>query len=134
MAIPLLSALPLLGTVLDSAIELFQGDDKEKAQLLREQIQNGHVQVMGQLEVNKAEAAHASLFVAGWRPFIGWVCGCAFAFTYIVKPYIFPWFYAYFPELATFPSMDDGLMELTMGMLGIAGLRSWEKSKGLASE
>ncbi len=131
MAIPLLSALPLLGTVLDSAIELFQGDDKEKARLLRDQIQNGHLQVMGQIDINKVEAAHSSLFVAGWRPFIGWVCGCGFAFTFIVKPYVFPWFYADFPSLALIPEMDGSLMELTMGMLGIAGLRSWEKNKGL---
>ncbi len=131
MAIPILSALPLLGTVLDSAIELFTGDDKRQAELLREQINNGHMQVMGQLEVNKAEAAHSSLFVAGWRPFIGWVCGAGFAFTYIVKPFIFPWFYADFPQLAALPDIDDGLMELTLGMLGIAGLRTWEKKRGL---
>src|SRR5690349_1351153 len=49
---------------------------------------SGELQPMlAQLEVNKAEAAHNSIFVAGWRPFIGWVCGAAFAYTFVLQPF-----------------------------------------------
>ncbi len=114
------------------ALGLIKDGKASEAELLLVQVQAQASQLQGQIEINKQEAAHSSIFVAGWRPFIGWVCGCGFAFTYIVKPYIFPFLYGSFPELATLPDVDGGLMELTLGMLGIAGMRSWEKNKGIA--
>ena len=131
MALPILTALPFLSTLIDKAIDLFDGDDKEQAKLLKEQINNNHLQVMAQAEINKNEAMHASIFVAGWRPFIGWICGFALAFTFIVKPFIFPFLYGYFPVLSTLPSVNDGLFELILGMLGLGGLRTFEKNRGL---
>lgn len=84
-----------------------------------------------QIDVNKAEAATGSLFIAGWRPFIGWVCGAALVVQYIARP-LLPWF----AEVAGFtvpaiPSLDDSIMELMMGMLGLAGVRTFEKVKGV---
>lgn len=58
--------------LLGSALDIFDGDRKREAELLLKQADNAQAQVMAQLEVNKAEAAHESLFVAGWRPAIGW--------------------------------------------------------------
>ncbi len=127
MALPIMAAIPLIGTVLDKAIDLFQGDDKRQAELLREQIQNSHLQVMGQLDVNKNEALHGSVFVAGWRPAVGWVCALSILNDFLVRPYV----QAFYPEI-NLPSVSGHLMELVMGMLGIAGLRSFEKLKGVA--
>ncbi len=76
-------------------------------------------------ELNKAEAQHRSIFVAGWRPFIGWVCGFAFAYHYVVFPIIVTMYPdTVFPELET-----NELFTVLMGMLGMGGLRTYEKLK-----
>ena len=91
-----------------------------------------HEAAMAQVEVNKAEAQHRSIFVAGWRPFIGWVCGIALAYHFVLAPFIVfgvAWFGAEIPELPAFDM--DSLMTVLLGMLGIGGMRSFEKAKGL---
>jgi hypothetical protein len=83
-------------------------------------------------EINKVEAAHRSIFVSGWRPFIGWVCGAALAFQYLIRPF---WIWAaaiWWPGNPVPPTLDGMLWELVMGMLGIGGLRTIEKWKGIA--
>ncbi|GHV50904.1 hypothetical protein FACS1894168_2620 [Deltaproteobacteria bacterium] len=82
--------------------------------------------------INKVEAVHSSIFVSGWRPFIGWVCGIALAFQYLVRPF---WIWAtaiWWPDFPVPPTLDGMLWELVMGMLGIGGLRTIEKWKGVA--
>lgn len=89
--------------------------------------------VQGQIVINTEEAKSTSIFVAGWRPFIGWVCGIALAYTYFIYP-IANWVLAlYHPEI-TPPKLDNGgmLYELMLGMLGLGGLRTFEKYKGVA--
>lgn len=87
-------------------------------------------QVGQQLEVNKAEAASSSTFVAGWRPFIGWVCGAGLASQYIIGP-LLSWVAGLFHHTLGYPSLDLGeLMPLLMGMLGLAGMRTYEKVQG----
>ena len=76
-------------------------------------------------KTNEAEAMHRSVFVAGWRPFIGWVCGLAFAFHYIALPLILTYSDVMPPEFDT-----NSLFTVLMGMLGLGGLRSYEKMKG----
>jgi hypothetical protein len=91
-----------------------------------------HEAAMAQVEVNKAEAQHRSIFVAGWRPFIGWVCGVALAYHFVLAPFIVfgvAWSGAEIPELPTFDM--DSLMTVLLGMLGLGGMRSFEKAKGL---
>ena len=84
-------------------------------------------QVMAQLEVNKAEAAHKSLFVAGWRPAIGWICGFALLYSTIISPVIGIW--------VEVPEIDAGLLTSTMlGMLGLGAMRTFEKTKGVSRE
>ena len=87
---------------------------------------------ISQIEVNKAEAASGSFFKGGWRPFIGWVCGLAFAYHFILQPlltFILATFNVSIPEL---PEFDMGtLLPVLGGMLGIGGLRTYEKQKGL---
>jgi len=81
----------------------------------------------GQLEVNKVEAAHKSLFVAGWRPAIGWVCGIALLYSTILSPILDIWF--------TVPVVNTSLLQtVLMGMLGLGAMRSYEKTKGVQRE
>jgi len=81
----------------------------------------------GQLEVNKVEAAHKNLFVAGWRPAIGWICGFALLYSTILSPIIGIWF--------TVPAVDSSLLTtVLMGMLGLGAMRTVEKVKGVQRE
>lgn len=96
--------------------------DQERAQLA------AAVQIVnGQLEINKNEAASPSLFVAGWRPAVGWVCASALAFQYLARPLLLG-----FGVTQTLPGLDDQLWQLLFGMLGMGALRTFEKSKGVA--
>lgn len=87
---------------------------------------------LAQLDVNKTEAAAPSLFVAGWRPFIGWTCGGALFSQYIVRPWVQWVALACGHPLPTLPGIDDQLWQLMGGMLGMGGLRTFEKIKGKA--
>tara|TARA_B110000305_G_scaffold189231_1_gene211181 strand:+ start:81 stop:476 length:396 start_codon:yes stop_codon:yes gene_type:complete len=86
----------------------------------------------GQLEINKAEASHKSIFVAGWRPFIGWTCGIALCWHFVLQPvtlFVCSYIGLTIPEL---PQFDMGsLMTILGGLLGLGGLRTYEKQKGL---
>jgi hypothetical protein len=85
-----------------------------------------------QREINKVEAASSSLFVSGWRPGIGWVCALALAFQYLVRP-LFTWAAGvWWPAMPVLPGLDDSLWQLMFGMLGMGGLRTLEKSKGVS--
>ena len=86
----------------------------------------------GQLEINKAEAQHRSIFVAGWRPFLGWCLSFAMAWHFVLAPmtlFICSAFEIYVPDLPVFDM--DSLMTVLLGMLGLGGLRTVEKVKGL---
>lgn len=92
--------------------------------------------VQGQLDINKQEAQHGSIFVAGWRPFIGWVCGMALVWNFIIQPLLL-WVAWMMPELgidmSTAPKLDSGeLMTVLLGMLGLGGLRTYEKRLGVS--
>tara|TARA_B110000503_G_scaffold50010_1_gene81097 strand:+ start:178 stop:555 length:378 start_codon:yes stop_codon:yes gene_type:complete len=81
----------------------------------------------GQLEVNKTEAAHKSLLVAGWRPAIGWICGLSLLYSTMLSPILGIWF--------TVPPVNDELLStVLMGMLGLGAMRSFEKYKGVQRE
>lgn len=77
-----------------------------------------------QAEINKVEAQNRSVFVAGWRPFIGWVCGLAFAFHYIVMPLLLA-----YTDMKPVEFDTNSLFTVLMGMLGLGGLRTYEKLK-----
>lgn len=84
---------------------------------------------LAQLDINKTEAGHRSVFVAGWRPFIGWSCGIALCYSYVVQP-ILVFILAQTGYLVELPRMDLGeMMPVLMGMLGLGGLRTFEKFK-----
>ena len=85
-----------------------------------------------QAEVNKAEAASANWFVAGWRPAVGWTCAAAFAYTFVLQPFMFSLLGALGVKVPLPPLDMSVLMTVLLGMLGLGGLRSWEKTKGVA--
>tara|TARA_B100001094_G_scaffold269825_1_gene274292 strand:- start:313 stop:717 length:405 start_codon:yes stop_codon:yes gene_type:complete len=85
----------------------------------------------GQLEVNKVEAAHKSLFVAGWRPAIGWICGLGMASNFILIP-IANFVLALTGSAVIVPLLDTGeMMPVLMGMLGLGAMRTYEKKEGV---
>lgn len=87
--------------------------------------------VLGQLEVNAKEAAHPSIFVAGWRPFIGWCCGLGFLWATIGQPLV-GWI-ATARGWPSPPAIDtEVLLYVLGGMLGLGTLRTFEKTKGAA--
>lgn len=133
-----LSAAFDLGRV---AIEKIWPDPTKRAQEMRllEELRqkgdlaelNAHVQLMvGQLEVNKAEAQHKSIFVAGWRPAVGWVCVTILAFNY-VGVYLLEYLSTFAENPPALPQRFDmtELWPVLLGMLGIGGMRSYDKKE-----
>ena len=85
----------------------------------------------GQLEVNNTEAAHKSLFVAGWRPAIGWICGLGMASNFLLIP-IANFVLALTGSAIVIPLLDTGeMMPVLMGMLGLGAMRTYEKKQGV---
>jgi hypothetical protein len=103
---------------------------------LLEMQQNGDLQVMAsQMEINKIEASNPSLFVSGWRPFIGWVCGISLTYAAIIEPVSRFIASVMFKYNGAFPIIDTTLtLQILLGLLGLAGMRSWEKKEGVASK
>jgi len=84
-----------------------------------------------QADVNKTEAANPNLFVAGWRPFIGWVCGVGLLTQFLIRP-LFTWAVALAGKPVAFPDLDLGtLVTLLFGMLGLGAMRTVEKVNGV---
>jgi hypothetical protein len=106
--------------------------DKDQAAKLAHEIAtmaDNHAQELakGQLAVNKAEAESGSLFIGGWRPFVGWVCGIGLMYNVLLSQILAIWFEV--------PTVDPSLLTpVLLGMLGLGGLRSWEKKSGVAKK
>ena len=87
---------------------------------------------LAQIEVNAAEAASGSLFKGGWRPCIGWICGVAFGYHFVLQPVIIFVVALIGIEIPDLPKFDmNTLLTVLAGMLGIGSLRTYEKQKGL---
>ena len=90
--------------------------------------------VQAQMDVNKVEAAHPSVFVSGWRPAIGWICGAAFAWNWVGLPIAKMGLAIAGISLELSPASMAEMMPVLLGMLGLSGLRSFEKSHGVAAK
>ena len=117
-------------------LDKFIPDADQKAKLAHEIATMGekHAQQLSlaQIEVNKAEASSGAFFKGGWRPFVGWVCAVAFAYHFVIQPLlIFIFSYAGIepPDLPEFEM--NTLLTVLGGLLGIGGLRTYEKQKQL---
>ena len=117
-------------------LDKFIPDADTKAKLAHEiatmSVKQAHEAALAQLEVNKVEAAHRSTYVAGWRPFVGYTCGAALCWHFVLQDLIvFASAWAGHPAPAL-PKLDtDTLLTVVLGMLGLGGLRSFEKVKGV---
>lgn len=124
---PLSAAFDLGGKVLD---HFFPDPEKRaEAQMQLEQMRQGAVlaTMQQQVDINKIEAASTNMFVAGWRPFVGWVCGMGLAVQFLVRP-LFMWGANLAGHPADFPTLDMGtLMTLLAGMMGLTAARTVEK-------
>lgn len=131
--------IPLITGVLDKVLPDPQAAAAAKLKML-EMAQAGELAALaadtdlakGQLEINKVEAASPNLFIGGWRPAVGWVCAAAFAWNFIGLP-IAMFATAYFGKQVQLAPAELGeMMPVLLGMLGLGGMRSFEKSKGVA--
>lgn len=132
----LASAGPIATGLFRLVDQLFTSDEERMAAKLKvlELEKSGE---LAQIAVNIQEAKHTSLFVAGWRPFIGWVCGLAFAWAFLLYPILtFAVISLGAPiSLHMIPELDlSAMMPVLMGMLGLGAMRSWEKRAGVARE
>ena len=113
-----------VGNIID---QIFTSDDeREQAAIIKQRL--AMQPALLQAEISKVQAGHRSTFVAGARPFLMWVCGCGFLFAFVINP-ILQWLA---PELGSPELPLEAMMELTLAMLGLAGLRTVEKVKGLS--
>jgi hypothetical protein len=132
-------ATAIVGSLIDPISDLLSEFivDKDKQAEISYKIatmaeQNAHAQVIAQLEINKAEASSESLFKGGWRPACGWLTVFALGINYVVIPMGGPIVEAYTPIIMQ-PLDMTVMLPLLMGMLGLTGARTLEKTKGVAS-
>jgi hypothetical protein len=129
--------LPAILPIISDVIGRFLPEDKEAAEKAKREIESSLAEHLAkidlaQLEINKAEGQHRSIFVAGWRPFIGWTCGFALAYTYVIQPMV-SFILGQTGHLIHLPEVDMALMmPVLLGMLGLGGLRTFEKFKGIS--
>jgi hypothetical protein len=104
----------------------------DKSEQERAQMTAALALVQGQLDINKVEAASPNAFTSGWRPAIGWICGAAFSIQFVFGP-LAVWGSRLYGHPVDFPAMDMGeMMPVLLGMLGLSGLRTFEKVKSVA--
>lgn len=129
--------LPIIGDLIKGATEIIGKAvvDKDKVREIELELtkledqanQRFHEQMLSQNEVNKVEASHPSIFVAGWRPFIGWVSGVGIGYSVVLEP-LMSWVARVSGYVGTFPTLDTSLLVTCVtGMLGIGAMRSFEK-------
>ena len=131
---PISAALDIGGKLIDRLWPDPTQAAQAKLELLKMQ-QNGDLAAMtAQTEIDKIEAGSSNVFVSGWRPFVGWVCGAALVYAAIIEPLARFMAKVLFAYVGEFPAIDNTLtMQVLLGMLGMAGLRSWDKKNGTAT-
>lgn len=116
---------PVINKILD-----FIPDPTQRAEAQKELIASLQAWDAQQTTINAAEASNESVFVSGWRPFIGWVCGWAFAWKFIIQPFAVFFIIACGIEfdVKSLPVLDwTEMSSVLLGMLGLGGLRSFDK-------
>jgi hypothetical protein len=119
-------AAETVGAVADGLDKIFTSDDERLTHAeAMERIKQ--LPAKDQVDLNKIEAGHRSVFIAGWRPFIGWVCGMGLANAFLLNPWI-EWITGQAGPVIPLTVM----MELVIALLGLSGMRTYEKMKGLS--
>ena len=133
----MLQFLPILGSVIDKIFPDANAAAEAKIKLIEleqagefKEIEASLQRDLQQIDLNKVEAGSDNVFKSGWRPFIGWTCGLGFAYAVIVYP-VLTWM-AVVWNITPPPNLDsDLLFPVMLGLLGLGGMRSFEKFKGL---
>lgn len=125
--------LPFVGEVLDRVVPDTEAKERAKREIEASLIANANTINLAQIDVNKTEAQHRSVWVSGWRPAIGWSCSLGIGWLFIGHP-VATWIAMLTGyEGMVMPTIPtDILLELTFAMLGMAGLRTFEKIKGIS--
>lgn len=131
---PVTALLDIGGKVIDRLWPDPTQAAQAKLELFKLQQSGELAQITGQMDINKTEAASTSVFVSGWRPAIGWICGAALAYQYIIRPFVSWGVIAAGHPLPPMPGLDDNLWQLLLGMLGLGGLRTFEKINNVAAK
>lgn len=127
----------IFGDVLNRILPPEKMSEKDRAaiegQLMLELSKMDFQQLFGQLNINLEEAKSGNLFVSGWRPFVGWICGSALAYNFVLQPFLAFAIGAFQAKLPPLPVLDFGsLSAVLLGMLGLGGMRTFEKIKGVS--
>jgi hypothetical protein len=121
-------------SLIDRLVPDKAANDAAKATLAQMSLTGELQATAGQIQVNLVEAGSKSVFVSGWRPFVGWVCGSGLAIQFVVAP-LATWIAALLGHPITFPSLDMGtLLSCLGGMLGLGLTRTVEKITGTAAK
>jgi len=121
-----------VSTVLDRVIPDVNARQQAKAELSKIVLEDDFQLALAQVQTNEAEAQSDNIFKSGWRPGIGWICGIAFSLHFVIFP-ILNWFLILFHQTPiTIPFDMNTLLTVLGGLLGIGGLRTIEKIKGVA--
>ena len=129
---PITAGLDLIGKIVGTVWPDKTEAEKEQFELALTSLKAQAAQLQAQADTNTAEAASPSVFVSGWRPFVGWICGVSFAWQFVALPVLLFIGNATGHVIAV-PAFDSGtMMTLLMGMLGLVGARSYEKVAGVA--
>lgn len=124
--------MDIAGKILDRVIPDKAAAEKAKLEMALALQQQDFSLALEQIKVNQEEAKSASVFVAGWRPAIGWVCAAGLAWNFLGYPVAVYFADIFIPEYSPVGLASGDLLTLALGMLGMAGLRSWEKVKGVS--
>lgn len=130
-------AIGAVATLADSAVKRIWPDatevEKAKLEQITQEMQNKFLLLAGQMDVNKLEAQNPSVFVSGWRPFVGWVCGVGLAYAALLEPLARFVAVVAFGYTGAFPVLNtDITLQILLGLLGLATVRSFEKKAGVA--
>ncbi len=115
-------------------LQLFKGKERKLQEFQLAMAREMQKANLNQVELNKIEARHKNIFVSGWRPFIGWVCGSALAYHFILRDFINWGLIAFDVDVIPLPTIELGqLISILLAMLGMSGYRTYEKLKKVSS-
>lgn len=123
-----------IGSVADLANTVISKIWPDKSEQEKQQLAAAVMVIQGQLEINKVEAGSASVFVSGWRPAIGWICGAACAWNWVGLPLAKFVMLAIGRPITMSPADLGEMLPVLIGMLGLGGLRTAEKINGVAAK
>jgi hypothetical protein len=130
---PITGIAQVANTILSRVLPDKEAQAAAQAELARMQLSGELAQVSAQIDVDRTEAASSSVFVSGWRPFIGWICGAGLGYQFLMQP-LLTFAVRMFHGTWEAPHLEtESLINLLLGMLGLASMRTVEKIKGVVS-